>query len=1149
MDNGSIPPAQWFSGHGPAEQSTVSLTEAEQVDDNSFKQAPITLDNWNVLTQAQFNRKESQAHNPQYCGIGDEPSANNEASLHLGEDSGVVSHPPILPLNPMGETPTDFKLQIDPRLLGLENSSVYPSPIIALRASSALPGRASLSSSHWYNEGVAAAALARGSQNQQKTSVSEDTSKNVPSKNQSAAVTSVTQSGKQIQNTTAPPTPIEKQKAWKFINTTVADYESPKVHQREYSGLEVTQAEYPEREIVPLNILSPSSPPKAARQHLHQTLPSTSTPSTPPRVARNTALLCRIAGGHQARPPQYHDPPPNSADHAKSFSEGQMLQSNTSSTSEALAPNYHPRFRIPQQPVPAPDSRQFQASGSQSSNERPSGTTSYHNYGASTPLANTTFGDNVIRAHASSFNSALTQNSVKTPLSYESSSYTGPGRQEDLIDLGKPTAIGVIHTSPVSSINYATVDPSFLQRQVILKQHEFLSHHNPGELPAPPQQPVGSWENHVDSSTLNDPLSTYRLATSDGGLQQPEHSLELPFGETDSISEWVASPTSSQNPSSGSADMHQRTIKTAEPVVGQPGTDYRSAWQLVGRGNQMASGNFASTSVPVIEITGTQSSGNRRTGDKVQQIGTQIVTPGVPSTAAPSDNRLQIPADLQSYNRRLPQVSRSTLKQAIGNNAQAQRLPVAGQTQPYVVPSYAHLAGVIPAGVIPPNTAVEDTPGATQHNPIVVAAPLVPVQPDFYTTPTAQQQNAPQDFSRNEFGPRNDEPSSSPNIPRENHLLYPQHVSAQYALPLEPIRRNRYISEEALAMTPRLNAGTLASRQYVPGGIIIDNPIPVSGGSGISSGQSVPASVTNNSLPVSGQHEINPTQPAPRVMSKPSPGVSVVASVIGNKRRLEHDSEDSVPPPAAKRVHLSPRETESGSSQPHSPRVVVDLTFEIDSRNTEPAPSGLIEDVNNSPSDYLSTNPNQQPPQYQTASMTGTQVLSTPPVPVPAPSPPLTMHKFDPIQLTHSLGILYKLVADQDDILKKFAAHQEKYGPCLYGFYMGDTHIPIVSELKMRVTDQDDATMQHQGQYLNDVTERISKIVLDVISNMNFTQSLGQFSAIIYFCQARSLGKKIPAFERIVNTRLMASMIFDQQAGWKALEQRGDTKVEMVVVE
>lgn len=319
-----------------------------------------------------------------------------------------------------------------------------------------------------------------------------------------------------------------------------------------------------------------------------------------------------------------------------------------------------------------------------------------------------------------------------------------------------------------------------------------------------------------------------------------------------------------------------------------------------------------------------------------------------------------------------------------------------------------------------------------------------------------------------------------------------------------------------MAMTPQYNPRTLPSGQHVPISVA-NNQAQVSGILGINPGQAV--------SPVIAQSGNKSPVPAPvtseKTQSTKCGSNSAVSKLVTEKARL-----------------MMPPETQVGSSHT-SARGSVNPRLGNNSVNAGPSSSATMERNTSYPHyGYLPVNLGPGSQQHQPV---GRASASPKPSSTPTGAPAGPQNKVqlpqaaaqtrsppDPAVLEQKLKLLREMVAKEDAILKKFEDYQQVYGPSLYAFYMGDKTSNPRPELRMMVTEQDEADMQIQGQALLQLTKAISSTILQIIMNMTHEQSEPHFNSLMYFCKSSALRNAVPAVERVTNTRLMASLILGE---------------------
>ncbi|PUU79516.1 hypothetical protein B9Z19DRAFT_1107666 [Tuber borchii] len=301
------------------------------------------------------------------------------------------------------------------------------------------------------------------------------------------------------------------------------------------------------------------------------------------------------------------------------------------------------------------------------------------------------------------------------------------------------------------------------------------------------------------------------------------------------------------------------------------------------------------------------------------------------------------------------------------------------------------------------------------------------------------------------------------------------------------------------------------------------------------SGQHIPISVANNQAQVSGRLGINPGQAVSPVIAQSGNKSSVPAPVTSEKRQSEKSgSNSSSSKPVTKKARLMmPPETQAGSSHAGA-RGWVNPGLGNNSVNAGSSSSAPMERNTGYPRHgYFPVNlgPGSQQHQPVGRASASPKPSSTPTGPqnrVQLPQAAPTRSLPDPAVLEKNLKILRELVAKEDAILKKFEDYQQVYGPSLYAFYMGDKTSNPRPELRMMVTEQDEADMQTQGQALLQVTKAISSTILQIIMNMTHEQSEPHYNSLMYFCKSAGLRNAVPVVERVMNTRLMASLILGE---------------------
>lgn len=319
-----------------------------------------------------------------------------------------------------------------------------------------------------------------------------------------------------------------------------------------------------------------------------------------------------------------------------------------------------------------------------------------------------------------------------------------------------------------------------------------------------------------------------------------------------------------------------------------------------------------------------------------------------------------------------------------------------------------------------------------------------------------------------------------------------------------------------MAITPQYNPRTVPSRQHIP------------------------ISVADNQAQVSGRLEINPGQAVSPVIAQSGNKSSVPAPVTSEKRqRKECGCNSSASKPVTKKARLMmPPETQVDSSHT-SARGSVNPRLGNNSANAGSSSSAPMERNTSHPRyGYFPVNlgPGSQQHQPVGRASASPKPSSTP---TGAPAGPQNRVQLlqaaasirsppDPAVLEQKLKILREMVAKEDAILKKFEDYQQVYGPSLYAFYMGDKTSNPRPELRMMVTEQDEADMQIQGQALLQITKVISSTILQIIMNMTHEQSEPHFNSLMYFCKSAALRNTVPAVERVANTRLMASLILGE---------------------
>ncbi|KAG0133770.1 hypothetical protein HOY82DRAFT_603648 [Tuber indicum] len=167
-------------------------------------------------------------------------NANTAGSSCLGGHSDVKPYNQYLPLLPQAHTGgiSTSQYQIDPRLLEPRDSfisSTASTPLLlsTLTATSYHGRDLSRSSSYWYNQGLAAGALARSSQRQQSTSFFQSTSEISSSDTSVAGSTFYFKDPEKAVEVTGNLSVLNKgQKEWRFINKGPADFEIPGGHQQ-----------------------------------------------------------------------------------------------------------------------------------------------------------------------------------------------------------------------------------------------------------------------------------------------------------------------------------------------------------------------------------------------------------------------------------------------------------------------------------------------------------------------------------------------------------------------------------------------------------------------------------------------------------------------------------------------------------------------------------------------------------------------------------------------------------------------------------------------------------------------------------------------------------------------------------------------------
>jgi len=305
------------------------------------------------------------------------------------------------------------------------------------------------------------------------------------------------------------------------------------------------------------------------------------------------------------------------------------------------------------------------------------------------------------------------------------------------------------------------------------------------------------------------------------------------------------------------------------------------------------------------------------------------------------------------------------------------------------------------------------------------------------------------------------------------------------------------------------------------------------------SGQHVPVSAANNQAQVSGRLGINPRQAVTPVAAQSGKESSVPAPVTSEKRqRKECGTNSSVSKPVTKKARLMmpPSETQVGSSRT-SARGSVDPGLGNNSASAGSSSSAPMRRNTSYPHyGYFPVNPGPGSQQHQPVGRASAS--PKPSTHTGAPTGPQNRAQVpqaayirglpDPAVLEKKLKILREMVAKEDAILKKFEDYQQVYGPSLYAFYMGDKTSNPRPELRMMVTEQDEADMQTQGQALLQVTKAISSTILQIIMNMTNEQSEPHFDSLMYFCKSAALRNAVPVVERVANARLMASLILGE---------------------
>jgi len=988
----------------------------------------------------------------------------------------------------MGET-ISFRSSVDPVLLAQDSfTSSATSPADAPRVSGYPPGMPTGSAADRYNEGFIAGALYREAQKQVRIGCFPECSRKLapPSNTTDTESTpSVVQFNKSSQITGNSPKPGGGPKEWAFINLGPADFEDPQKVGKYFA-----------------QTIAPSL--KAGSSHRNQYYPSTG--------AVDARRLPKVAGRLQFGVPESSEPAPDRTGNTGSTLEGRMPQSCGSATYGAPIPSYYQGFEIPQAPSVAPDIGQYHVSSAQSSNEIQNQTESYQNWGDAALSANDSSDNNAPGIGASFIRSELTQTCVEVAQNYNANNSISSGRDDPINSSNQPE---IFITAPpaVSEPSHGALSASFPQR----------AQQDVGQFIAPPQQPEDLL-NNMDFSFIADSIQpTCPPYTDYRELQQK--SLELQFSETVSIHDQFASQTSTKTPESGSAHMCQRIIGTASPQVRQQGSGQLPASPHTGRRSQMNSENSMPSSTPVIERTDSQTFGDGWSENSVQPAGAQIGTTDTDLASVQPGDFSQIQADGQSDYGSALQASQFTLKQAINSQAQVFTADVADQMQPYttstsLAPSGSILQSTAAAtclnrGFSSTNNELSEqslptaTPAVTQEHSIAAPLPLALAQHDTNT-------NLPALLRALLGSPPENQPGSGANnqgflvpVQRQDRLLIgPPFSLLPYDMPTEPLRRNRYVPDEVIYDTRGVSAA-------------------------------------NNRAQVSGRIGVNPTQAGTPVVAQPGGQSSVQAPVNRMKRQRKRVSNSSASKPTAKKARLTTPETQVGSPRTGA-RKVVDTRVGNNSASAGSSSSTPTKGNTNYPrSGYIPVDSPRGPQHHQLAGRPSAS--PNPPSPIgaatepqnraPIPEGAYFLGQPNREILEQMLKQLPAMVAKQDAILEKFEEYKQVYGPSLYHFYMGDRTSNPRAELRIPVTDEDDADMQNQGNDLLQVTQDISNTLLQVIMNMTDEQSAPNFLSLMYFSNSAGLRNALPVVDRVANTRLMANLILGEgeEARLKAL--------------